>query len=116
MFNLGLKLNFTLETVLFLSNLVTIINIIILSSLQSKYALYQSPWYGLASSIGAYVFSLAFIIGLVKAIVKSPIDWREREYNPNGPMNFIKINSNSVFKFFFFFKIRKIIKNNFKHE
>lgn len=80
--NLGLKLNFSLEAVLFLSNLVTIVNIVIISSLQSKYALYQSPWYGLAAPIGACVFSLAFIIGLTKAIVKSPIDWREREYNP----------------------------------
>ena len=80
-FNLGLKLNFSLETILFFSNLITILNIVIISSLQSKYVLYQNPWYGLGAPVGACVFSFAFIIGLTKAIVKAPIGWREREYN-----------------------------------
>lgn len=77
----GLKLTFSLESILFLCNLVTVLNIIIISSLQSKYVVYQNPWYGIAAPVGACIFSFAFIIGLVKAIIKAPIGWREREYD-----------------------------------
>ena len=77
----GLKLNYSLNILLFLSSLIAILNIIILSSLQSKYAQHQKAWYGLGAPIGACIFSFSFVIGLTKAIFQSPIAWRERKYN-----------------------------------
>lgn len=77
----GFKLNYSLTMILFLSSLIAIMNIVILSCLQSKYAQHQKAWYGLGAPIGACVFSFSFILGLTKAILQSPIAWRERKYD-----------------------------------
>jgi hypothetical protein len=68
------------ETVSLILCFLIIVIMIVLSSFQLKCVLYQNALYGLGAPIGACIFSFAFIIGLIKAIGKASITWKERQY------------------------------------
>lgn len=59
-------------------SLISVSIMVIVSSLQMKYGLYQNPWYGLGAPIGACIYSLAYLVALLKAIGRAKVAWRER--------------------------------------
>jgi hypothetical protein len=73
--------NLLIEILLFVSNIVTILIIITMCSLQSKYALYQNWLYGVGAIIGTCIFSTAYIIALAMAIRRTSVSWRDRKYD-----------------------------------
>lgn len=65
------------ETVLPVLSLVTLLIMVGLCCLQSKYGLYQNILYGFGAPVAGCVFSLAYVVGLFRAIRRLPIKWRE---------------------------------------
>jgi len=65
------------ETVLLIISISTILVMIILCSLQSRFALYQSALYGFGAPIAGCIFSCAYAVGLFKAIGKASVNWRQ---------------------------------------
>ena len=66
------------EVISLVLSLITISIIVMISSLQLRFGLYQNPWYGLGGPFGAYLFSYAYIVELMKAIGKTPLAWKQR--------------------------------------
>lgn len=66
------------EMISLILSLISVSIMVIVSSLQMKYGLYQNPWYGLGAPIGACIYSFAYLVALLKAIVKSNVGWREQ--------------------------------------
>ena len=65
------------ETVLLILSIVTILIMIGLCCLQSRYALYQNILYGFGAPIAGCIFSFAYAVGLFRAIRRVSINWRE---------------------------------------
>ena len=69
--------NFFPETVLLILSIVTILIMIGLCCLQSRYASYQNILYGFGAPIAGCIFSFAYAVGLFRAIRRLSINWRE---------------------------------------
>jgi hypothetical protein len=65
------------ETVLLVTSIATILIMIILCSLQSRFALSQSALCGFGAPIAGCIFSCAYVVGLFKAIGKASVNWRQ---------------------------------------
>lgn len=65
------------ETVLLIISIATILIMIILCSLQSRFALYQSALCGFGAPIAGCIFSFTYAVGLFKAIGKASVNWRQ---------------------------------------
>jgi chlorobactene glucosyltransferase len=66
------------EMISLILSVISVSIMVIVSSLQMKYGLYQNPWYGLGAPIGACIYSFAYLFALFKAIGKSNVGWREQ--------------------------------------
>lgn len=64
------------ETVGLILSFVTILIMIVLCSFQSRYVLYQNALYGLGAPLAGPMYSLAWTIGLLRAIGKASNKWR----------------------------------------
>ena len=64
------------ETVALILSFVTILIMIALCSLQSRYVLYQNALYGIGAPLAGCVYSFAYALGLLKAIGKASVSWR----------------------------------------
>jgi len=65
------------EMISLILSLTSVAIMVIVSSLQMKYGLYQNPLYGLGAPIGAGVYSFAYLVALLKAILRAKVAWRE---------------------------------------
>ena len=66
------------EMISLILSMISVSIMVIVSSLQMRYGLYQNPWYGLGAPIGACIYSSAYLLGLLRAIGKSNVGWREQ--------------------------------------
>ena len=65
------------ETVLLNLSIVNILIMIGLCSVQSRFAVYQNFFYGIGAPIAGCIFSFAYAVGLLRAIRKQHVTWRE---------------------------------------
>jgi hypothetical protein len=69
-----------LSQLLFDINLGTICIIILASSIQSKFGIFQNPLYSLVSPLGSAIISLCFIDSILVAKKQGAVNWRDRHY------------------------------------
>jgi chlorobactene glucosyltransferase len=67
-----------LQLISLILSVITISIAVILSLLQFRYGLNQNAWYGLGAPLGAWIYAIAHVIALMKAIGKSSINWKGR--------------------------------------
>lgn len=84
-FPLSIMSNFDIsgKDILLLVNLITIALIVLSSAIQSKYILFNSSLYSLASPIAGTIICLAFLSSIIDAKKKEIIRWRGRGYTIN---------------------------------
>jgi chlorobactene glucosyltransferase len=75
--------NISGRDILLLVNLITIALIVLSSAIQSKYILFNSSLYSLASPIAGTIICLAFLSSIIDAKKKEIIRWRGRGYTIN---------------------------------
>jgi chlorobactene glucosyltransferase len=75
--------NISGKDILLLVNLITIALIVLSSAIQSKYILFNSSLYSLASPIAGTIICLAFLSSIIDAKKKEIIRWRGRGYTIN---------------------------------
>lgn len=82
---LSIMSNFNISgrDILLLVNLITIALIVLSSAIQSKYILFNSSLYSLASPIAGTIICLAFLSSIIDAKKKEIIRWRGRGYTIN---------------------------------
>jgi len=82
---LSIMSNFNIsgKDILLLVNLITIALIVLSSAIQSKYILFNSSLYSLASPIAGTIICLAFLSSIIDAKKKEIIRWRGRGYTIN---------------------------------
>lgn len=82
---LSIMSNFNIsgKDILLLVNLITIALIVLSSAIQSKYILFNSSLYSLASPIAGTIICLAFLSSIIDAKKKEIIKWRGRGYTIN---------------------------------
>ena len=82
---LSIMSNFNIsgKDILLLVNLITIALIVLSSAIQSKYILFNSSFYSLASPIAGTIICLAFLSSIIDAKKKEIIKWRGRGYTIN---------------------------------
>jgi chlorobactene glucosyltransferase len=61
-------------------NLGTICVIILANAIQSKFGVFQNPFYALASPLSAAIISLSFIASILGAKKAGAVNWRDRLY------------------------------------
>jgi hypothetical protein len=69
-----------LDFILFVSNMGTIILIIITDAIQLKFGIRAKSIYALASPIGGAIISASFISSNLDATKQNAVDWHGREY------------------------------------
>jgi hypothetical protein len=69
-----------LDFILFVSNLGTIVLIIITDALQLKFGIREKSVYALGSLIGGAIISASFISSNLDATKQNSVDWHGREY------------------------------------
>ncbi|MFL6319512.1 MAG: glycosyltransferase [Nitrososphaeraceae archaeon] len=66
--------------ILFDINLGTVCIIILANAIQSKFGVFQNPFYALASPLSAAIISLSFIASILSAKKAGAVNWRDRRY------------------------------------
>jgi chlorobactene glucosyltransferase len=66
--------------ILFDINLGTVCIIILANAIQSKFGVFQNPFYALASPLSAAIISLSFIASILGAKKVGAVNWRDRHY------------------------------------
>src|ERR687888_260613 len=66
--------------ILFDINLGTLCIIILASAIQSKFGVFQNPFYALASPLSAAIISFSFIASILDAKKVGAVNWRDRHY------------------------------------
>lgn len=72
-----------LSRVLLDINLATIAIIIVVNTIQSKFGVFQSPLYSIASPLSGAIVSLSFISSILDAKKVGAVSWRDRKYTVN---------------------------------
>jgi hypothetical protein len=72
-----------LFSILVLSNLGTIVLIIITDAVQLKFGIHEKSIYAFASPVGGAVISASFISSNLDANKRNAVDWHGREYTVN---------------------------------
>jgi chlorobactene glucosyltransferase len=66
--------------IMFDINLGTVCIIILANAIQSKFGVFQNPFYALASPLSAAIISLSFIASILSAKKAGAVNWRDRRY------------------------------------
>lgn len=66
--------------IIFDINLGTVCIIILANAIQSKFGVFQNPFYALASPLSAAIISLSFIASILSAKKAGAVNWRDRRY------------------------------------
>ncbi|MFL6331599.1 MAG: glycosyltransferase [Nitrososphaeraceae archaeon] len=66
--------------IIFDINLGTVCIIILANAIQSKFGVFQNPFYALASPLSAAIISLSFIASILGAKKEGAVNWRDRRY------------------------------------
>ena len=79
-----------LSRVLLDINLATIAIIIVVNTVQSKFGVFQSPLYSIASPLSGAIVSLSFISSILDAKKVGAVSWRDRKYTVNEDQHPLK--------------------------
>jgi hypothetical protein len=64
-------------------NLATIAIVFLANAIQSKFGVFQSPMYAIASPLSGAIVSVSFISSILDAKKMGAVNWRDRKYTVN---------------------------------